>query len=119
MALDDNPGFVHGWACFHCWEYFPPTFAGQQAALHHFGDHPIEDPACLINAKQFRAMQDRCKSYENEDTALHREIARLQVEHAQALRREEEKGYARGLRDAKQYPETLGLIHGHNTSDVL
>jgi hypothetical protein len=37
-----------------------------------------------------------------EDTELHREIYRLKADHATALRREEEKGYARGLRDARQ-----------------
>lgn len=102
-----NPGFVHGWVCFHCWEHFPPTFAGQQAARHHFGDGPTEDPACRINARQFRAMQDQLARYRNEDTDLHREISRMQVDHATALRREEEKGYARGIEDARRFPQEL------------
>jgi len=106
---EQNPGFVHGWVCFHCWEHFPPTFAGQQAARHHFGDGPTEDAACRINARQFRPMQDLTRRYQSEDTDLHREIARLQADHAVALRREEEKGYARGLEDAKRYPESIGL----------
>lgn len=104
-----NPGLERGWVCFHCWEYFPPTFAGQQAARHHFGDTPIEQPACTIDARAFRAMQDLCARYRTEDTDLHREIARMQADHEAALRREEEKGYARGLEDAKKHPETLGL----------
>ncbi len=108
-AEEKNPGLMHGWICFHCWEHFPPTFAGQQAARHHFGDGPTEDPACRINARQFRAMQDLTRRYQDEDTSLHREIYRLKAEHATALRREEEKGYARGLVDAVKYPETLGL----------
>lgn len=119
MTTEENLGLKIGWVCFHCWEFFPPTFAGQQTAMHHFGEYPTEDPACRINARQFRALQDRCRSYESEDTLLHREIAKLEAEHAVALRREEEKGYARGLADAKKHPETLGLIHGHNTSVVL
>jgi hypothetical protein len=45
--------------------------------------------------------RDLCARYQGEDTELHREIQRLQADHAVALRREEEKGYARGLRDAK------------------
>jgi hypothetical protein len=104
---EKNPGFVHGWVCFHCWEHFPPTFAGQQAARHHFGDGPTEDPACRINARQFRAMQDLTRRYQSEDTELHREIARMQTDHAVALRREEEKGYARGLDDARRFPQEL------------
>lgn len=99
----------HGWTCFHCGDHFAPTFGGQQSARHHFGDHPTEDPACRINARQFRAMQDLVRRYQDEDTEVHREIQRLQADHAVALRREEEKGYARGLEDAKKHPETLGL----------
>jgi hypothetical protein len=102
----------HGWDCFHCGEHFPPTFAGHQAARHHFGDSPIEQPACTIDARAFRAMQDLCDRYQSEDTELHREIQRLQADHAVALRRVEEQGYARGLGDAKKYPETLGLARG-------
>lgn len=96
-----NPVPEHGWTCFHCAEHFRPTFAGQQAARHHFGDHPAEQPACTIDARAFRAMQDLVRRYQDEDTELHREIQRLQAGHAVALRREEEKGYARGLRDAR------------------
>lgn len=106
---DTYPTPEHGWTCFHCGEHFAPTFAGHQAARHHFGDGPTEDPSCRINARQFRALQDLTRRYQSEDTELHREIHRLQADHATALRREEEKGYSRGLEDAKKYPETLGL----------
>lgn len=107
--MDTYEAPVHGWVCFHCGEHFPSTFAGQQAARHHFGDYPTEDPICRIPAKQFRATQDLLHWYQSEDTDLHREIARMQTDHAVALRREEEKGYARGLADAQKYPETIGL----------
>lgn len=40
------------------------------------------------------------RRYREEDTDLHRELARLRGEHRLALKREEEAGYARGLRDA-------------------
>lgn len=99
-----------GWVCFHCGEHFQPTFAGHQAARHHFGDGPTEDPACRIKASQFRATQDLLRRYQSEDTDLHREIAKMQAEHAIALRRQEEQGYARGLDAAKRYPEVLGLM---------
>lgn len=103
LEQETNPTPEHGWTCFHCGDHFPPTFAGQQAARHHFGDYPTEDPACRINARQFRAMEDLTRRYQSEDTGLHREIQRLQADHATALRREEEKGYARGLRDASPW----------------
>lgn len=104
-----NPVPEHGWTCFHCGDHFPATFAGQQAARLHFGDHPMEDPACRINAKQFRAMQDLVRQWEDENMPIQREMARMRSDHATALIREEEKGYARGLEDARRYPETLGL----------
>lgn len=91
----------HGWTCFHCGEHFPSTFKGQQSARIHFGDSPIEQPACLIDARAFRAMQDLLKRYQSEDTELHREIFRMRAQHATALRDEEEKGYSRGLREGR------------------
>ncbi len=69
-------------------------------ARAHFGPTPDRDPACTITARKLRLLEDELESYRHEDTALHREIAGLRADHAAALRREEEKGYARGLRDA-------------------
>jgi hypothetical protein len=96
---------AHGWTCFHCGE----TFHGQQAARLHFGASVNDEPKCQISANRLRAMEAELRRYRDEDTDLHREIGRIQSDHAIALRREEEKGYARGLEDAKKYPETLGL----------
>lgn len=111
----------HGWTCFHCGEHFNPDFVGQRDARRHFGETPSEEPACLLKLNRadknlLHALRECHKAYDDlqhevttEDTALHREIARLRSEHATALIREEEKGYARGLVDAREYPETLGL----------
>lgn len=104
-STDTYPVPKHGWVCFHCGEHFPGTFAGQQKARHHFGDCPIEQPACQIDARAFRSMQDMVHRYQAEDTELHREIYKLKAEHYSALQREEEKGYARGLVDGRKYPE--------------
>jgi hypothetical protein len=104
--LDTYPAPKHGWTCFHCGE----TFLGQQAARLHFGASIEDEPKCQISAHRLRAMEAELNRYRDEDTDLHREIARMQSDHAIALRREEEKGYARGLEDAKKYPETLGLV---------
>lgn len=94
------PTPAHGWTCFHCGENFPGTLAGQKAAQLHFGTWISDEPKCQISAHRVRTMEAALRRYREEDTDLHREIARLQSEHAIALRREEEKGYARGLRDA-------------------
>lgn len=103
-----NPIPEHGWTCFHCGEHFSTDFAGCQAARIHFGDNVRGDALCQYSAKQVRGLEDLLKRYQNEDTALHREIARLQSDHAIALRREEESGYAKGLRDAG-YHELKGI----------
>lgn len=90
-----------GWTCFHCGMHFGPTFQGWQEAFHHFGENVRGDAYCQMTARQVRGMEDMLRQYREEDTALHRHIARIESEHAIALRREEEKGYARGLRDAR------------------
>jgi len=57
------------------------------------------EPCTLKDAAaMFVLASDR--RYREEDTDLHRELRRMESDHATALRREEEKGYARGLRDA-------------------
>ncbi|ODP35128.1 hypothetical protein [Pandoraea sp. ISTKB] len=84
------------WCCFHCGE----TFDDRESAALHFGRTEMQSPACTIDIAEYRAMENRMTDYNNEDTELHREIARQECNHATALRREEEKGYARGLADA-------------------
>lgn len=101
----------HGWVCFHCGEHFPGNADGTYRARLHFGPTgPNDEPKCQITAYRLRAMEAELRRYREEDTELHQEIARLKCEHATALRREEEKGYERGLRDAQRYPETIGLM---------
>jgi hypothetical protein len=99
------PTPAHGWTCFHCGETFPGNMGGHRAAQLHFGASIHDDPKCQISAHRLRAMETELRRYREEDTDLHREIARLQSDHAVALRREEEKGYARGLRDALREDE--------------
>lgn len=88
------------WRCFHCNE----ILVTPESATEHFGKSEIQQPACAIDVAEYRAMEVRMRSYCEEDTDLHRTIYRLQSEHAQALRSEEEKGYARGLADAAPVP---------------
>lgn len=84
------------WRCFHCGD----SFTDRAAAAEHFGRSEVREPACFVDIAKYREMEAIQERYIEEDTDLHRELARLQNDHAIALRREEEKGYARGLADA-------------------
>lgn len=84
------------WRCFHCDE----VFTDHEAAVLHFGRSEHHEAGCTIDLAAFREMERLVSRYRDEDTDLHREIHRLRSEHSIALRREEEKGYARGLADA-------------------
>lgn len=85
------------WRCFHCDE----TFTDREGAAEHFGTSLLQEPGCQIDIAKYRSMEELVRRSSAEDTDLHREIAQIQGGHATALRREEEKGYARGLRDAE------------------
>lgn len=102
---DTYPSPAAGWTCFHCGE----TFHHQIPARRHFGADPAAEPACRIKGREenglviaLRAAEADLARYQAEDTDLHRQIARMSSEHAIALRREEEAGYARGLRDEQE-----------------
>lgn len=98
----------HGWTCFHCGDTFPGNLGGQRAARLHFGSSIHDEPKCQVSARQLRLMEAELRRHREEDTDLHRQIARLKSDHAEALRREEERGYARGVRDAR---EEISLLH--------
>jgi hypothetical protein len=91
------------WRCFHCDE----VLTSEVDARAHFGSREGSEPACRIKAagefallQALRNAEDELARYRNEDSDVLRAIWSMQADHAQALRREEEKGYARGLRDA-------------------
>jgi hypothetical protein len=96
---DTYPTPEHGWTCFHCGENFAGTFGGQRAARLHFGASIHDEPKCQISARRLRVMEDQLRRYREEDTDLHRDIARLKSDHAIALRRAEEQGSERALKD--------------------
>lgn len=103
----------HGWTCFHCGDHFPGNLAGQKAAEQHFGAAIDAIPGCRLRMRkgehsllrrirwlehELRELRARVSS---EDTDKDREMYAMTVKHAQALISEEEKGYARGVRDAR------------------
>jgi len=100
---------AHGWTCFHCGE----TFTHENVARAHFGATPDAGPGCLLRMqpgerpllRRIRYLEKELSKLRHqvcdEDTELHRVIHGMEADHAVALRREEEKGYARGLSDAR------------------
>lgn len=100
------------WRCFHCDE----VLRTEGDARLHFGNTHGSEPACLIKAPGefalltvLRNAEDDLARHRAEDSDVLRAMSSMQADHAEALRREEEKGYSRGLADAKEHPETLGL----------
>ena len=85
------------WRCFHCDE----VFRDREAARAHFGDRLLANPACTESAGRLREVEALLSRYQEEDSDLDRKYHAMQAEHAVALRRAEEDGYARGLADAR------------------
>jgi hypothetical protein len=93
------------WRCFHCDE----LFTDYEAALEHFGFDQTSYAACQIDIKAFREMENFTARCQAEDSDTDRAMYRMQTEHDVALRREEEAGYAKGLRDGRR--ETIEELH--------
>jgi hypothetical protein len=94
------------WRCFHCNATF--SKAQERHARDHFGHDESADPVCLIREPgeaalltALRNAQFELQSYRSEDTDLMRAMWSMTADHRQALVREEEKGYAKGLADAR------------------
>jgi hypothetical protein len=85
------------WRCFHCDE----VFVDQHRAAAHFGNFESA-PACKISDEDVRRLEQELARYRAEDSDLDRAYHAMQADHAVALRREEEKGYAQGLADGKR-----------------
>lgn len=96
---------AYHWRCFHCAE----LFTDEATAAEHFGTRLYQQPACQIDIAEYRRMEETHRRHCEEDTDLHREIHRAHNDAATATRQAEERGYARGLEDAKKHPEELGL----------
>lgn len=94
---------MKSWRCFHCDE----LFTDRGAAALHFGEDLMADPACKLTAMEggllalIRAQEQQLQVFRTEETASYREFYALGARHAEAVRRAEEAGYARGLVDAK------------------
>lgn len=112
------------WRCFYCDE----TFKNPGEASDHFGNNMMTaEPGCLIDYRvqlelggtpqrgrgllmALRRAEAELDAYRQEDTELHRAMWGMQAEHRTALVREEEKGYAKGLKDARLEPIEM-ILH--------
>jgi hypothetical protein len=98
--------FDKQWRCFHCDE----VFTDEREAMQHFGKSEHREAACQVDVTRLRELEDQLRAYHNEDTDLYRQMARLQSDHATALRREEEIGYARGIKDYRRLEDAANEV---------
>lgn len=115
LSVDTYAMPPHGWTCFHCGE----TFKTPGGAADHFGAGPDAMPGCLIRVQlgderglqmALRKAEDELARYRAEDSDKDREMHAMQADHVVALQREEEAGYAKGLRDGQEMAEREAAI---------
>lgn len=93
------------WRCFFC----DVVLRSEKAAREHFGATELSTPACQLKGHEYglveiiRRQEDELAKYRAEDSDVLRAWRHRESEHAEALRREEEKGYDRGVRDMKAH----------------
>jgi hypothetical protein len=101
--LRSVPQTAREWRCFHCGD----VFTDEDAAKDHFGYDLLAEPGCKLNAIEggllgiVRRQDEQLQAYHREDTASYREFYSLGADHSRALIREEQKGYEKGLADAR------------------
>jgi hypothetical protein len=89
------------WRCFHC----DAVFTNQRDASEHFGGHQGELAGCQIKGHEnallriIRDQQLELSVLRAEDGQFIRAMMSMQVDHAQAVRKAEEAGYDKGVRD--------------------
>lgn len=96
------------WRCFHCGDTF--TKAQERWAREHFGDDQDATPVCKIRLagesaliSLLRKQERELARYRAEDSATLRALYSMQADHGTALRREEERGYEKGVADARKF----------------
>jgi hypothetical protein len=93
------------WRCYFCDE----VFTDKIEATAHFGGDQIAEPGCVIKDSELgllgtiREQEHELSRYRAEDSDKDRAMYGMAVDHRQALVREEEKGYARGLKDCNAH----------------
>lgn len=66
----------------------------------HFGVDQMQVPACVMDIEHVRSLEREIQQWRDESMPLQQEIRALEAKNSVDVRRAEELGYARGLRDA-------------------
>lgn len=98
------------WTCFHCGD----VFTDEAEAREHFGDTMDDEPICQVTAERYRAVERELDMYRNESDATSKTFYDIGHRAAVAEREAEQKGYDRGIADAKAHPHELGLVKAEN-----
>jgi hypothetical protein len=92
------------WRCFFC----DAVFTRRVDAAEHFGADELAQPACQIKGHEHRLVQkireqesDLARWRDELEPTL-RALEEMRGEHSIALRRAEEEGYNRGVRDMRR-----------------
>lgn len=93
------------WRCFHCGD----VFTDEAEAREHFGDTMDDEPICQVTAERYRTVERELVGYQNESDATARTFYDIGHRAAVAERGAEQKGYDRGIADAKAHPDEVGL----------
>jgi BMFP domain-containing protein YqiC len=101
-AETERDALRNSFKCFQCGEVFTDFIA----ARNHFGFYPADVPVCRVDggtAATIYHLRRKIADYqlreETEGAESQLQRAALQGDHARALRRAEEEGYAKGLGD--------------------
>ncbi len=92
------------WRCFHC----DTLFTNPKHAAEHFGRDEGATPACKLSHSEghlvtyIRKLEAEVETHRREDTDLLRAILSLEAECHEKVRRAEERGYDKGVQEAKR-----------------
>ena len=100
---------AQSWRCFHCGD----VFTTPSAAAGHFGIDQLQEPGCVAVLRhgeshlldRIRELEQQLREYEDGSTKMQRWAQAKFASHGEALVREEEKGFARGVADMLALPE--------------
>ena len=100
------------WRCFHCGD----LFRNPRHAAAHFGIDELQTPGCVAVLRggeshllhRILVLKEELAAYRAEDSDLIRWHYSKMADHAQALVREEERGYARGVADMQAQEKDHG-----------
>ncbi len=107
------------WRCFHCDACF--TESQHKCAREHFGSDESKTPVCLMRVPgengliaALRRAENDLAEWRSECHPLMLAIESQAADHVQALLREEEKGYSRGLKDYSKLEENFNQLKCEN-----